>query len=283
MKGLKTFLKRPKKSHKGDYGRLLIVAGSRGMSGAAYLASMAALRSGCGVVTLGIPRSLNTVLEKRAVEVITKPLPETSTGSLSSGAISHIQLFLKQTDALCLGPGLSTHPRTRALVHQLLPKLNCPTLIDADGLNCIADRTGLLKASKASIVITPHAGELSRLIKVPTRKINQDRIQTAITFSRKSGTVVLLKGHRTVVASPEGKYYLNMTGNPGMATAGSGDVLSGILSAFLAQGADSYHAACWAAYLHGLSGDRAARQKGETSLIASDILEFLPAAFKFVR
>jgi ADP-dependent NAD(P)H-hydrate dehydratase / NAD(P)H-hydrate epimerase len=282
IKNLKRFLKRPDNTHKGDYGRLLVVAGSRGMSGAAYLASMAALRSGTGLVYLAIPKGINTILEKRAIEVITEPLSETAQGTLSVSALKSIKALLKTRtiDAVCLGPGLSTHPSTRRLIRSLLPFITCPLLIDADGLNCLVGAVGILKKHKGIKVITPHPGELSRLTGIPTRKINQDRVKTTLQFAQSTQTVVLLKGHHTVVADPSGKHYVNRTGNAGMATAGSGDVLSGILSAFLAKGASPFESACWAAYVHGLAGDRAARKKEKTSLIARDLLEHLPSAFK---
>lgn len=244
------------------------------------MAALSALRAGCGLVHLAIPAGLNPILQRRAFEAVTHPLPETPTGSIAVNSLGIIRALERQADAVCLGPGLSTHAGTRKLVHALLKELSQPLVIDADGLNNLAGRLELISRARSPVVLTPHPGEMSRLTGVSTKKVSRDRNGAARKLARQSGATVLLKGHRTVVASPAGPLYINHTGNPGMATAGSGDVLSGILGAFLAKGAPPFEAACWAAYIHGRAGDRAARALGKTALIARDLIEYLPQVFK---
>ncbi len=272
--------KRKKNTHKGSYGHLLIIAGSVGMTGAACLASEAALRSGCGMVTLGLPESLNIAVEKKLTEVITKPLPETKQKTLSKKALSEIIALLKNKDATVIGPGLSQHKQTKELILRLLPKLNIPTVLDADALNSLVNKVSIVKKAKAPVVMTPHPGEMARLINIKTEYIQKNRKAVALDFAKRYNVTLVLKGHNTVVAHPDHKAYVNKTGNPGMATAGSGDVLCGIIGSFLAQGASPYEAAKQGVYLHGLAGDLAARKIGEVSLIAGDILKKIPAATK---
>lgn len=272
--------KRKRQTHKGDYGRLLIIAGSVGMTGAAFLASEAALRSGCGLVTLGLPESLNTIAEKKLTEVITKPLPETKEKTLSKKALSEIIALLKNKDAAVIGPGLSQHKQTKALVLSLLPKLDTPAVLDADALNSLAGKVSVVKKANAPLIMTPHPGEMARLINTKTKDIQKNRKTVALDFAKKYNVTLVLKGHNTVVANPKHKIYVNKTGNPGMATAGSGDVLCGIIGSFLAQGAIPYEAAKQGVYLHGLAGDLAAKKVGEVSLIAGDILAKVPEAIK---
>ena len=272
--------KRKRQTHKGDYGRLLIIAGSVGMTGAAFLASEAALRSGCGLVTLGLPESLNTIAEKKLTEVITKPLPETKEKTLSKKALSEIIALLKNKDAAVIGPGLSQHKQTKALVLSLLPKLDTPAVLDADALNSLAGKVSVVKKANAPLIMTPHPGEMARLINTKTKDIQKNRKTVALDFAKKYNVTLVLKGHNTVVANPKHKIYVNKTGNPGMATAGSGDVLCGIIGSFLAQGATPYEAAKQGVYIHGLAGDLAAKEVGEVSLIAGDILKKVPEAIK---
>ncbi|UCH11830.1 MAG: NAD(P)H-hydrate dehydratase [Candidatus Omnitrophota bacterium] len=275
--------RRKKDTHKGDYGHLLIIAGSVGMSGAAFLASEAALRSGCGLVTLGLHESLNIIAEKKLTEVITKPLPETKQKSLSKEALSKIIELLKKKNAAAIGPGLSQHKQTKALLLSLLPKLNVPAVLDADGLNALIGRLSIIKKIKSPLVMSPHPGEMARLIKVTSKLIQKNRKKVASDFAKKYDVTLVLKGYNTVVADPRNKTYVNKTGNPGMATAGSGDVLTGIIGSFLAQGTTPYEAAKLAVYIHGLAGDLAAKETGEVSLIAGDILAKVPEAIKKIK
>lgn len=280
MTGFDISKKRKKDTHKGDYGHLLIIAGSVGMSGAACLASEAALRSGCGLVTLGLPKSLNTIVEKKLTEVITKPLPETRQRTLSKKALSEIIVLLKNKDAAAIGPGLTQHKQTKELILKLLPKLDIPTILDADALNVLVGKLSVIKKVKVPLVMSPHPGEMSRLIKIKVKDIQKNRKAVALDFAKKYNVTVALKGHRTVVVHPKHKVYINKTGNPGMATAGSGDVLTGIIGSFLAQGVTPYEAAKQGVYVHGLAGDLAAKKVGEVSLIAGDILAKVPGAIR---
>jgi len=284
MESFRNYLsKRNPGAHKGDYGHALIIAGSLGFTGAAYLCAQAAIRSGSGLVTLGIPRSLNSILASKLTEVMTKPLPETANGSLDLRGQDDILQFCRKFSVVAIGPGLSLNKSTQSLVRNLARKINAPLVIDADALNAIADDIDVLNHIKKESVITPHPGEFSRLTKLSLSEVQADRKRLARKFAGEYNITVVLKGARTVVASSKsGQLYINKTGNPGMATAGSGDVLTGIITGFMAQGLDAYKAAKMGVYVHGLAGDMAAKEKGEISLIASDILEKLPVAIKKV-
>ncbi|MDP6686258.1 MAG: NAD(P)H-hydrate dehydratase, partial [Candidatus Omnitrophota bacterium] len=276
--------KRGKDTHKGDYGRVFILAGSPGLTGAAALCSVACLRAGAGLVTLGIPVSLNIAMEKKLTEVMTCPLPETRKGTFSLKAKAEILNIVKKSNAVILGPGLSRNPETSKLVRILAGLINKPMILDADALNALSEDTAALKKIAHHYIITPHAGEMARLIKKSTSFIKNNRINVAKKFSSQYNAVVVLKGAGTVVTdpSPKSKAYVNKTGNPGMATAGTGDVLTGVIGGFLAQGLDTSYAAKLGVYVHGLAGDLAAKDKGEIGLIASDILERIPAAINTI-
>jgi len=269
---------RPAWVHKGDCGRVLVVAGSRGMAGAACLAALGAARAGAGLTTLAVPAGIQDVVAGKLMEIITAGLPQTAEGSLSREARREIMLRLEGADALALGPGLSRHLETVALVRELLPNLRLPCVLDADGLNSLAGDTALLGRVRAPLVLTPHPGEMARLLGRTTAEIQSARVKTAEEAAAAWGKVVLLKGASTVIASPDGNTYINSTGNPGMATGGSGDVLTGVIAALLAAGVDAARAAAAGAYLHGLAGDLAAREKGVYGLLAGDILARLPEA-----
>ncbi len=267
-------------SHKGDYGYVFVLAGSVGLTGAAYLSSQGALLSGSGLVTLGIPESLNPIMEVKLTEVMTKPLAETKTFSLSLKALSQIKKILPEIDALAIGPGLSRNYETRGLVHKLLSSVRKPTVLDADGINALVGKLNVLNNLKSELVLTPHPGEMARLLGLKIAEIQNNRSQIAKRFAKKYRVAVVLKGHRTVVAGKDGQIYINKTGNPGMASGGCGDVLTGIIVSFLGQGMRPFKAARLAVYVHGLAGDIALKEKGEISLIATDILDKLPQALK---
>ena len=272
--------KRPRDSYKGDFGHVFILAGSRGLTGAAALCSNAVLRSGAGLATLGMPVSLNSAMSKKLTEVMTLSLAETKESTVSLKAESRILKKIKASDVVVLGPGLSQHPETQRLINRLIIKIQKPMVLDADALNAISKHTGGLKKIKAGYVVTPHPGEMARLINKSREYVKNNRLIVAKEFSRDYNAVVVLKGAGTVVTNPAGKYYVNTTGNPGMATAGSGDVLAGIIAGFLAQGLGIFKAAKLGVYIHGLAGDIAARNRGEIGLIAGDILENIPYAIK---
>lgn len=272
--------KRKPDTHKGDYGHVFVVAGSAGMTGAAALASTGALLSGSGLVTLGIPKSLNPIMEAKLTEVMTKPLPETDDQTLSEGAFSGIIKFAEKVNCVAIGPGLSRNYGTEKLVKELVISLDKPVVLDADGINALEGNASILSSAKAPIVITPHCGEMARLVSLSREAIVKAKEKVAKNFASKYNVVCVLKGHRTVVAGPKGKAYVNLTGNPGMASGGVGDILTGMIASFIGQGIKPFDAAKLGVFLHGLAGDLAAKEKGEASLIASDILEKLPEAIR---
>ena len=275
---------RPPSSHKGSYGRVLVVGGSTGMTGAAALASEAALRAGAGLVTLAIPKHLNPILEGLLPEVMTLPLPETDAGSLAVSATSTLLECAEQTKSiLAIGPGLSQHPETVSLVQQLIREnreqgLDLRMVIDADGLNALAQDRETLAFLNSDVVLTPHPGEMARLAQTPIPTLEADRIGTAQQFASEHGVTLVFKGAPTVTSTPNGNLWINSTGNPGMATGGMGDVLTGVIAGLMAQGISSERAAALGVYLHGLAGDIAAERLGMHGLTASDVLKAVPQA-----
>ncbi|MFH0917792.1 MAG: NAD(P)H-hydrate dehydratase [Candidatus Omnitrophota bacterium] len=274
-------LRRKADSHKGDYGSILILAGSSRFSGAALLCAESTLRAGAGAVTLGIPVGINSALIKnKTKEVMTLPLPETGAGTLSLAAFSKIKIFLEQTDVLIIGPGLGKDRSTYALVRKIIQQSNLPMVVDADALGALSHHLGILKTHPGKIVLTPHTKEMSRLFGLSLDFIKKNRKLVAKKYAKHYNNIIILKGHESIVTDGNKKFFLNKTGNPGMATAGSGDVLSGIVGAFLAQGLDVFSAAKYATYIHGLAGDIAAVDKTQMGLIASDIISRIPDALK---
>jgi NAD(P)H-hydrate epimerase len=267
---------RPRHSHKGTFGHVFVIAGSVGLTGAAALASEAALRIGAGMVTLGIPKSLNPVMEEKLTEVMTIPLPETDAQSLALEAKTKIFDFLEKADVAAIGPGLSRNPQTVELIHQLSVEIELPKVIDADGLNALSEKRELLDRLDSQTILTPHPGEMARLLNCSPQEVESDRIGTAQNLAEKHGLTLVLKGVPTIIASDSSEVYINSTGNPGMATAGMGDVLTGAIAGLLAQGLAPVDAAVLGVYLHGLAGDVAAEIVGESGLIAGDVLKVLP-------
>lgn len=272
--------KRRAESHKGEYGKVLVIAGSRGMTGAAYLTSQAALRSGSGLVVCAVPESLNTIMEAKLTEVMTLPLPEGKEHWLTERSVEKILEFSETCDAVALGPGMGSHESTRRLIRILVEKLTPPIVLDADGINAFGGDPRALALRTGRMVITPHPGEMARLTGHTAVEVQESRISTARSVAEVTGCTVCLKGHRTVVSSFDGAIYTNTTGNSGMATAGTGDVLTGMIASFLGQGLDDFGAAVSAVFLHGLSGDIAAEKIGPFSLIAGDLIDHLPEAFR---
>ncbi len=267
-------------AHKGDFGRTFILAGSRGMTGAAHLAGMAALRSGAGLVTLGIPDAVYLVLAKRESELMIRPFPSTSKGTLSLKGFREMERFCVTQNVLAIGPGLSQQSTTQKLIRKILQATELPLVVDADGLNALKGHRKVLDACRGRAILTPHPGEFCRVFGGVLDNSDEVRKKRALDAAQKHGEVVVLKGHRTVVAAPGGDCHINTTGNPGMATAGSGDVLTGMIAALVGQGLPYFEAACLGAHVHGLAGDMAAKKIGQTSLMAGDILRWLPEAFK---
>ena len=277
---IKGFPKRSPESHKGDFGHALVIAGSAGYTGAAYLASQAALVSGSGLVTLAIGRSLYEVMVTKLTEVMVRPFFETKDFSLSLLAEKELLSFSEKCNVVVIGPGISQNKETQTLVRNLVAKLNKPIVLDADGINALAAHLDLLKDVKSPTVLTPHPGEMARLIGKERDEVQKNRKDVALAFASEYNSVLVLKGHNTIVAKPGGECYVNETGNPGMATGGTGDVLTGIIAGFIAQGIAPYPAAILAVYFHGLAGDLAAKEKGFLSLTATDILNKLPDVLK---
>ena len=279
---------RPSASHKGTYGRVLVVAGSTGMTGAAALASKAALRAGAGLVTLATPTHLNPILEGLLPEVMTLPLPETDAGSLAISGVSTILGFAEKTKSvLAIGPGLSQNPETVTLVQQLVREnqeqgLGLRMVIDADGLNALAQAREHLSLLDAEVVLTPHPGEMARLTHTAVSTLEVDRIGTAQHFASEHGVTLVFKGAPTVTATPNGDVWINSTGNPGMATGGMGDVLTGVIAGLMAQGVSSERAGALGVYIHGSAGDIAAEKLGMHGLIASDVLKAVPEAISLL-
>jgi NAD(P)H-hydrate epimerase len=269
---------RPPDAHKWTCGHVAVIAGSTGYTGAAALSCVSALRSGCGLVTLAVPRSLNPVMEVKLTEVMTQPFEETPDGSLAYGARSGLLDFIERADAVAIGPGLSRHGDTFKLVRSLMRRIGRPCVLDADGINAFEGHASKLKSLGYPLVITPHAGEASRLMGIEKEKIAAQPVEFARRVASNLELVVVLKGAPTVVASPDGRVFINPTGNPGLATAGSGDVLTGIVAGLLAQGVHAVEAACMGVFIHGLLGDMLLEETGYVGFIAGDLAETIPEA-----
>ncbi|MBI5074063.1 MAG: NAD(P)H-hydrate dehydratase [Nitrospirae bacterium] len=288
---------RPGYSHKGDYGHVLVIAGSPGKTGAALMTARACLRAGAGLVTIGIPETLLHVFQSRVTEEMLLPLPDTGKGAFSAKAYDQIRDFLDtRADVLAIGPGLTADKDAADLVKRVLETVTVPMVLDADAINVLAGRKDLLRKVKAPVILTPHAGEMARLLtsvagrsakdrdnKELRGEIERNRIDLTRATAVETGAYFVLKGSPTIVADPEGRIFINTTGNPGMATAGSGDVLTGMLAGLLGQDMHPVDACRLAVLLHGLAGDTAAEARGMHSLIASDIIEAIPLAFLSLR
>ncbi|MEA3355964.1 MAG: NAD(P)H-hydrate dehydratase, partial [Candidatus Bipolaricaulota bacterium] len=268
--------------HKGTFGKVLLVAGSRGMSGAAILACRAALRVGAGLVTLACPASLNTVFETALIESLTAPFTDAD-GRLSKGSLKEILPSLERADICAIGPGIGRYQTTGEAVRGILQELAVPVVIDADALFHLAGNLGLLAPLAGRAVLTPHPGELARLIERPIEKINSARIDVARELAEKWGVVLLLKGRPTVIGTPQGEVWINPTGNSGLATGGSGDVLTGMIAGLMGQGLSPVVAAAIGAYLHGLTADILARGMPECSIIPTDLPGAIPTAIAQVK
>ncbi len=272
----KILVAREPNAHKGSCGKVLVVAGSKGLTGAAFLTASAALRSGAGLVTLGIAESLHDIMEAKLTEVMTCPLSEVASGTLGQGSISEIKERAKQSDVVAIGPGLGRHEDTMTAVRHMIQKIERPLVLDADALYALIDHTDILAEANAVPILTPHAGEMARLVGLTSEEVNQDRVYIARQTAMEWSSIVILKGARTVVAFPDGEVYININGNAGMATGGTGDVLTGVIATLIGQGLSSHEAALAGVYIHGLAGDIVARN-GMIGMTASDMIRALPA------
>ncbi len=270
---------RPLSAHKHSVGKILVIAGSKGFTGAASMTSTSAMKAGMGAVILGTPASVYPILARKLTEVMVEPLPETIDATLSLSAFGAIEKHLAWADVVVIGPGLSQNSETQQLIQKIVTECDKPMLIDADGLNALPEKISVLKKHKSNeIIITPHTGELSRLIGVSSAEIERNRITIARNVAKEFKLTLVLKGAPTVTAAEDGKVYINSTGNPGMATAGAGDVLAGLIGGLWAQGMNRTEAAFAGVFIHGYAGDLAKKQYGERSILATDIQQFLPKA-----
>ena len=272
--------RRPDDANKGTMGTLLSVCGSYGMAGAAILAGKSALRCGIGLEKLALPKSIYPIAAGSILESVFLPLHETADGKISRDNTELLLDEAKKSTAVLLGCGLSVCEDTRALVHSFIQTCTVPMVLDADALNCIKENPEILKKRRAEIIVTPHPGEMGRLCGLSAKDVNADRAGRALKFAEEYGVITVLKGSGTIIASPDGRAVLNTTGNSGMAAGGSGDVLAGMTAGLLAQGKGAFDCAAAAVYLHGLAGDFAAEKLGKISMLPSDIIDFIPSAFK---
>lgn len=284
--------RRPRGAHKGNFGHVLVVAGSRGKTGAAAMAGLAALRAGAGLVTVATPESVLPMVATMVAEIMTEPLAETEVGSISSSNLDYGRLarLLEDKTVLAMGPGLSTHPETIQFVRNVVRQFDLPMLLDADALNALVGQLEVLRERRTrpealGLVLTPHPGEMARLLGATPAEVQRERVKVARSFACEYGVFVVLKGYRTLVAAPNGQVYVNPAGNPGMASGGAGDVLTGLLAGLMAQSGAVPLADILSlgVYLHGRAGDRAAETFGEQPLIARDITDAFPAALQELR
>ena len=273
---------RPADAHKGSTGHLLVIAGSIGKTGAAAMTSMSALRTGAGLVTLGVAESLNAALEGRMLEAMTAPLPESGSGVLGESAFNAIQQELPGKRCLALGPGLGQAAETKKLICKIIRQSEIPVVVDADGLNNLAGELKHFKKASAPIILTPHPGEMARLLDTRVSKVQQNRIKCAREFSVQYNVHVVLKGARTIIAHPDGRVFINPTGNAGMASGGMGDVLTGVIAGLIVQGLTP-EAACHAGvYLHGAAADSLVEDMGPYGFLAGDVMKTIPGEIKKV-
>jgi NAD(P)H-hydrate epimerase len=275
---------RPRNSNKGMYGHVLVVGGSLGKAGAAAMAGFSSLRVGAGLATLATPRSVLGVVAGYHPEVMTDPLEETDAGSISTSALATFERVAENKTVLAIGPGISRHPATTEFVRTIVQKSKTPIVLDADGLNAFEGKAGDLNGRGRTLVLTPHPGEMARLTGLSTAAIQRDRLNVARSFAREHELILVLKGDRTIVSKADGEAWVNTTGNPGMSTGGTGDILTGMVAGMLAQNRKrEFEAVLAAVYLHGLAGDIARDSLGEHSLVATDLVKTLPEAFRRVR
>jgi NAD(P)H-hydrate epimerase len=267
-------------AHKGTMGHLLVLAGSAGKSGAAVMASQSAMKVGTGLVTIATSANAQPIIESKCLEVMVEPIIEKTDAPITEKTISRLKNLLHGKKAVAIGPGLGTSPGISNLVMRLLQMIDIPAVVDADGINIMAkDPTGSGKIT-APLVLTPHPGEMARLVDKSIEEVQANRIELTAWAAKWHNRVIVLKGAHSVIADPDGSLFINPTGNPGMATGGTGDVLTGIIGGYLARGLKPFHAAILGTYIHGLSGDEAAKTNGYAALVASDIINILPQVQK---
>lgn len=269
--------KRSRNTHKGDYGKLLIIAGSKNMTGAAALCAMSAIKTGCGIVKLAVPKTIQPILQESLKEIITYGVDDKN-GAFYKGSVEEVLNIAKSVDAVAIGPGLSNSEDIKTFIKEIILRIDKPIVLDADALNALSNMVDIIYGK--DIILTPHMGEMSRLLGISIDDINKNIYDTVEKFVDKYKVTLVLKGSRTVIGNSTEGIYINCTGNPGMATAGSGDVLTGMISSFLVQGLSSIKAAVYGVFYHGRAGDLAAEHYGEYSVTATNIIEHIPYAIK---
>lgn len=272
--------KRTAQSNKGNYGKALIVTGSTGMTGSGCLATKACLRSGAGLVYTAVPKSLSGIYNCNILEAITLPLDDLNEGRVCTGAAYAVKKYMSNMTTVAIGPGMGQHADTVKAISEMISNAEIPLVLDADALNTVSRDLNILASIKKPVVITPHPGEMARLCGRSVEEVQNNRIEIALEFSAKWKVITVLKGNRTIIALPSGEIFINATGNAGMATGGTGDVLTGMITGFAAQGLALKEASIIAVYLHGLAGDMVVEQKGMYGLIAGDIVEMIPYTIK---
>lgn len=283
-KMIRGFLKdRQPWDHKGTFGHVAVIAGSPGKTGAAAMTSLAALKIGAGLVTLLIPSSLNTIVASKLTEVMTYPVSDKGSGLLSLSAYKEIADFVRDKDVVVIGPGLSQEPETTALVRKLYQTLDKPFVIDADGINAFQGHADIIRKAKRKTIFTPHPGELSRLMGMTPKEINNDRVGVGMRFVQKTGANLILKGARTIIVSDKGELFMNPTGNPALAKGGSGDILTGFVGGILSQGYNMVESSLLGVYLHGYVADTWVENNTAMDLLAGDLLEGLGQAVRDIR
>lgn len=275
--------RRDPNAHKGTYGHVLVLAGSPGKTGAAAMCAFSAQRIGAGLVTLALPESLNDAMEAKLTEVMTEPLPETGERTIAYAALEKVLALMKDKRAIAIGPGLSIHPETAELVRAVVQTAKAPIVVDADGINALGPNLEMLRNASFPPILTPHPGELARLLGIDRDEIVRNRIPIAQKVAASFGVHLVLKGARTLVVNPDGRVAINMTGNAGMATGGTGDVLTGLIVGLLAQGVNADLATRTGVYLHGLAGDLAADAVGQEAMVASDLMAQIPVAIRQLK
>jgi hydroxyethylthiazole kinase-like uncharacterized protein yjeF len=267
-------------SHKGSFGHALVVGGSVGKTGAGAMTGLGAARAGAGLVTLAVPISLHGLMEVKVTEIMTEPLAETADQTVGTAALPRLHALLKGKQALALGPGLSVDEETVEVVLDLVQHSPCPIVLDADGINALVGHLDVCKRARSSLILTPHPGEMGRLLKRSAEEVQNQRPALVQSFSEQYGVTLVLKGARTLIAGPEGGLAINSSGNPGLASGGTGDVLTGLITGFLAQGLSPFDAACLGVYCHGKAADRLARRWGDRGMLATDLLQEIPVVLK---
>lgn len=272
--------KRDLDTHKGNYGRVGIIGGSTGYTGAPYLSSMAALRAGSGYVFALVPQGIQAIMSIKLTEAIIRPVYDNKTSSFTMESLQDVLKYIKEMDALAIGPGMGIDADRIYLVKEIIKNARVPLVLDADAINCISSNPKMLKNHKSTIIATPHPGEMAKLLDISIEKLQEKRVYYSELIAKKYNMTIVLKGHKTVVASPIHGIYINDTGNPGMATAGSGDILTGMIASFLGQGIKPFEAAKLGVHIHGMAGDLANEKLGEYGMIATDIMENIPYAIR---